>query len=615
VTCPGGGALCNVSPQPLASQACEDHAECPYETMCPLGRDLQSLDCQKQAWILLAVVLLLFALVGGAVRFCHSRWLLRLCCASGPAAPKGGGEEAEPKPTEVVPTEAAPADLEASAASTSTAPTACQDPPGFSSGQDFGAKDAVEKSVSLPLWQTGGVVSLDSLPTAGSELIGTWRYSVGAGASENKYIISRHGVGPLQLTGNISTGQRVTCILQQRGIWHVSSLVRSMDSNEDIGIVRMRFLCNESAILSNFQIPGDNLWGPDMLAYKVEAEYKLSGNWDDAKGPVLQPGTSPDRWPMGKGELMDLADLSFKEKPLEHVVLHRRSVVPTGGLCMVMGCWSDASAEICGEGDISLATIDNPPPAALQVESLNKHQSCTGEYRLLDGERPNGFPAWEKLGGGRWLYTGTDSKWYIGGQSSRNKNFDCASGFIFRDFRHFGMTPDVIGGPWEYGDGSEWHMDGSIKITALTKKMDDASEKDFGYAQPEADPSGAWWPKVDSPGKYVVVHANSAVTAASVTAPPVLAQLPLGTIIQVKEVVYRTEDMRVRGRIESPVAGWISIRDLEDGYQWARKREEDELSTEEGGSSGRSRIRCSSTAPRAASKGPAPAQTPPPPSG
>ena len=27
----------------------------------------------------------------------------------------------------------------------------------------------------------------------------------------------RHGVGPLQLTGNISTGQRVTCTLQQRG--------------------------------------------------------------------------------------------------------------------------------------------------------------------------------------------------------------------------------------------------------------------------------------------------------------------------------------------------------------------------------------------------------------
>ena len=34
-----------------------------------------------------------------------------------------------------------------------------------------------------------------------------------------------------------------------------------------------------------------------------------------------------------------------------HICLFVYLFISPGGLCMVMGCWSDASAEICGEGD------------------------------------------------------------------------------------------------------------------------------------------------------------------------------------------------------------------------------------------------------------------------
>ena len=43
-----------------------------------------------------------------------------------------------------------------------------------------------------------------------------------------------------------------------------------------------------------------------------------------------------------------------------------------------------------------------------------------------------------------------------------------------------------------------------------------------------------------------------------------------GTAVHVVEVVRRDDLRRVRGRIDQPVAGWISLENLDTGFRWAR---------------------------------------------
>ena len=43
-----------------------------------------------------------------------------------------------------------------------------------------------------------------------------------------------------------------------------------------------------------------------------------------------------------------------------------------------------------------------------------------------------------------------------------------------------------------------------------------------------------------------------------------------GTAVHVVEVVRRDDQGRVRGRIDRPVAGWISLENLDDGSRWVR---------------------------------------------
>ena len=45
----------------------------------------------------------------------------------------------------------------------------------------------------------------------------------------------------------------------------------------------------------------------------------------------------------------------------------------------------------------------------------------------------------------------------------------------------------------------------------------------------------------------------------------------LGTRVHVVEVVRRDDLRRVRGRIDRPVAGWISLENMDTGFRWARR--------------------------------------------
>jgi len=81
----------------------------------------------------------------------------------------------------------------------------------------------------------------------------------------------------------------------------------------------------------------------------------------------------------------------------------------------------------------------------------------------------------------------------------------------------------------------------------------------------------------EGPGSYMIVHDATAVTNGSACTPPIIAELPAGTLVSVLEVLQCPESHRLRARIEAP-AGWISLKDTVDGYRWARKHEAQALS-------------------------------------
>jgi len=51
----------------------------------------------------------------------------------------------------------------------------------------------------------------------------------------------------------------------------------------------------------------------------------------------------------------------------------------------------------------------------------------------------------------------------------------------------------------------------------------------------------------------------------------VIAELPAGAAVSVLEVVMVSEEFRVRGRISSPIPGWISLADTRSCYRWAAR--------------------------------------------
>mmetsp|Transcript_150538 Transcript_150538/g.419489 ORF Transcript_150538/g.419489 Transcript_150538/m.419489 type:complete len:459 (-) Transcript_150538:115-1491(-) len=113
---------------------------------------------------------------------------------------------------------------------------------------------------------------------------------------------------------------------------------------------------------------------------------------------------------------------------------------------------------------------DAAPPLMLRVVSPTNQVCCTGEYELVMDAGPGGQPLWKKTGGERWLYSGTDGRWYIGGVNSKHKRFECASGFIYNCKVHDGVLPHQLSGAWEWGGSSQWHKDPTIHITAVSRR-------------------------------------------------------------------------------------------------------------------------------------------------
>jgi len=77
----------------------------------------------------------------------------------------------------------------------------------------------------------------------------------------------------------------------------------------------------------------------------------------------------------------------------------------------------------------------------------------------------------------------------------------------------------------------------------------------------------------DFVGTYRVTADKAVVGAAKeLGEPPFLAELPEGAVVNVIEVVNMPRDHRVRGLIDSPVSGWISLLNTRTGFRWAERQ-------------------------------------------
>jgi hypothetical protein len=71
----------------------------------------------------------------------------------------------------------------------------------------------------------------------------------------------------------------------------------------------------------------------------------------------------------------------------------------------------------------------------------------------------------------------------------------------------------------------------------------------------------------DRPGSYVTTR-EAGVTQTTALEKNVVDILPVGTTVQIVEVVHCQEEKRWRGRLEEPVKGWISLMASDSGFRW-----------------------------------------------
>jgi len=108
---------------------------------------------------------------------------------------------------------------------------------------------------------------------------------------------------------------------------------------------------------------------------------------------------------------------------------------------------------------------DTTTPDVLYIKSPHRRKSCAGEYERVKGRRPNGHPLWMLRSGDRWLYSGRDQRWYIGGASAKAQDFNCSTGFICQAVPHCGSAPHEAFGPWQWGTvSSGWVEDPHIGV-------------------------------------------------------------------------------------------------------------------------------------------------------
>merc|ERR1719277_425859 len=102
------------------------------------------------------------------------------------------------------------------------------------------------------------------------------------------------------------------------------------------------------------------------------------------------------------------------------------------------------------------------------------------------------------------------------------------------------------------------------------KAGEDAEPKKVEAKEAETKEAVAEMTQEDGPGTYTIVHAGTWVTLNESKTSRVSIALKQGTQVNVLEVKMMSKDHRLRARIADP-PGWISLKNLDDGYRWAVK--------------------------------------------
>jgi len=134
---------------------------------------------------------------------------------------------------------------------------------------------------------------------------------------------------------------------------------------------------------------------------------------------------------------------------------------------------------LCYRIACSPSSGSGPVPPLLRVRSPNKQSACSGDYTLVPRMAPNNEPVWAKRIGGKWIYSGVDGRWYIGGKTARSLDFRCSTGHIYQGEPHMGKLPHELSGPWAWAEGGAWHNDADVTVTAVWPAMEVDSAEEF----------------------------------------------------------------------------------------------------------------------------------------
>merc|ERR1712048_525992 len=127
-----------------------------------------------------------------------------------------------------------------------------------------------------------------------------------------------------------------------------------------------------------------------------------------------------------------------------------------------------------------------------------------------------------------------------------------------------GTTPKVMLTPSSHSSSTRVSKDVVLSSRVAGKKV--LSKEEEAFAQ-------GWkifHQQDDSPGIYVVEREVAVEPSLNIGGyNDIIGVLGAGTVVNV--LVVAESEKRIRGRIESPAVGWISLVDTEDGYRWAKK--------------------------------------------
>jgi hypothetical protein len=116
-------------------------------------------------------------------------------------------------------------------------------------------------------------------------------------------------------------------------------------------------------------------------------------------------------------------------------------------------------------GTASLCSIDLQAPHCLTVEvpkGLSAVSAHAGQYEVVPGVRPNGFPLWKHVDTHHWIFGGTQGMVLFGGEDEALRNFQCSDGLVASTEPRCGINADVL--DWQLGPVAKvWHVIHDLK--------------------------------------------------------------------------------------------------------------------------------------------------------